>query len=343
MKPPAILLQEPSLKGDWVLASTQNRSIERVAGELSSRLEEKGYQSRTVSVQHLRDLQEAIEGDHSRGLLNEEFYRERLTSFTFKPPNLLPEAKSLIVVAVPRPQFRAVFNWKKESVPLLIPPTYTAYDETDRQVQDLVSNVLNPEGYRVEHAALPLKTLAVRSGLGDYGRNNLCYVPGMGSFHQLVGLYTDLPPHEDNWRQPQMMGRCQNCQACIKSCPTGAITSESFLIHAEQCLTFHNERAGEFPDWIDPSWHNCVVGCLHCQRVCPQNISYLKWIEEGHAFSEEETSLILDSVPQDELPPETLKKLEQLDLIEYLNVLPRNLHPLLKKRAHASKKYRANH
>jgi epoxyqueuosine reductase len=36
---------------------------------------------------------------------------------------------------------------------------------------------------------LPLKSLAVRSGLAAYGRNNVCYVPGMGSFLELVGLY----------------------------------------------------------------------------------------------------------------------------------------------------------
>lgn len=311
------------------MASKQDRSIEIATGELRSRLEEEGYQSRTVSVQHLRDLQESIEGSHSRGLLNEEFYQERLTSFTFKPSNLLPKATSLIVVAVPRPTIRAIFTWRGESVPLLIPPTYTAYHETDRRVRDLLSKVLTPGGYCVAQAALPLKTLAVRSGLGDYGRNNICYVPGMGSFHQLAAFYTDLPSHEDSWREPKMMERCQSCQACLKGCPTGAITSERFLIRAERCLSFHNERAAKFPAWIGPSWHNCVVGCLRCQGVCPQNVSFLKWIEEGEVFSEEETTLILDCVPQDRLPTETVKKLEKLELIEYLDVLPRNLDALL--------------
>jgi len=126
-----------------------------------------------------------------------------------------------------------------------------------------------------------------------------------------------------------MMERCESCRACLNDCPTGAITSDRFLIRAERCMTFHNERLGRFPVWIDPSWHNCLVGCLRCQRVCPENIRFREWIEEGEVFSQEETTLILNGVPQDHLPSETVRKLEKLNLIEYLDVLPRNPDPLL--------------
>jgi len=304
--------------------------LRRLIDELHSSLEEKGYRGRTVSVEHLRDLEEVIEGSRRSGLLNEELYREYLTGLVYKPPDVLREARSLIVVAVPQPQIRVTFTWRAESWPVTIPPTYTDYRETDKRVGDILSRILNPEGYRVEKAALPLKTLAVRSGLGDYGRNNICYVPGMGSFHRLVAFYTNFPYPEDSWREPQMAKNCQSCQACIDICPTAAITGDRFLIHAERCLTFHNERRGEFPAWIDPSWHNCLVGCLHCQIACPQNVRFLEWIEGDRVFSEEETSLILECVPSDRLPLETVKKLERLDLIEYLDVLPRNLRMLLR-------------
>jgi epoxyqueuosine reductase len=160
-------------------------------------------------------------------------------------------------------------------------------------------------------------------------------VPGMGSFHRLATFYSDLPCQEDNWQELQMMESCQNCSACLRNCPTGAIpsaslgtgTSERFLLRAERCITFHNERAGKFPfpAWLDPSWHNCLVGCLHCQRVCPQNKDFLEWIEEGAEFSQEETALILEGIPSDQLPATTVRKLKQLDLIEYLDGLPRNL------------------
>jgi epoxyqueuosine reductase len=298
--------------------------------ELFSQLAERGYKGRIVSVQHLEDLQEEIEGRHRQGSFDKEFYQERLTGFTFSPPESLPEARSLIVVATPQPQFRVVFTWNGETLPLIIPPTYVGYGETKKQVEDLLAEILGPAGHCVALTRLPEKLLAVRSGLGAYGKNNICYVPGMGSFHQLVTLYSDLPCQEDNWQELQMMESCQNCSACLRKCPTDAIPSERFLLRAERCITFHNERTGDFlfPAWLDPSWHNCLVGCLHCQRVCPQNKDFLEWIEEGAEFSQEETALILEGIPSDQLPAATVRKLEQLDLIEYLDTLPRNLSVL---------------
>jgi epoxyqueuosine reductase len=311
--------------------------------ELFSQLEERGYQGRIVDIQHLGDLQEEIEGRYRQGLFDEEFYQESFTWLTFSPPDSLPEARSLIVVAVPQPQIRVVFTWNGETLPLIIPPTYVAYEETNKRVKDLLAGILGPAGYRVAQTALPKKLLAVRSGLGTYGKNNICYVPGMGSFHRLEAFYSDLPCQEDNWQESQMMDSCQNCSACLRNCPTGAIpstlrrgsgqallrtgTSERFLLRAERCITFHNERAGDvpFPAWLDPSWHNCLVGCLHCQRVCPQNKDFLEWVEEGAEFSQEETALLLEGVPLDQLPAATVRKLKQLDLTEYLDGLPRNL------------------
>lgn len=279
-----------------------------------------------VSVWHVRDLQQGIAGGHVRRLVDEEFYRERLTYFSFKPPDILPNAKSLIVVAAPQPQIRLVFTHHGELRPVMIPPTYV--HETDEKVQGILSSVLSAE-YHVARAALPLKLLAVRSGLGDYGRNNICYVPAMGSFHRLVAFYTDLPCSEETWREPKMMERCMACRACLHGCPTGAITADRFLIRAERCITFHNERSNEFPAWIDPSWHNCLVGCLRCQKVCPENIPFLGWVKDEHVFSDEETSLILNSTPPNRLPSETARKLEQVNMLEYSEMLGRNLRVVL--------------
>jgi epoxyqueuosine reductase len=85
--------------------------IAQFTEELLLHLAERGCKGRIVSVQHLRDLQEEIEGHYGQGLLDKEFYQERLAFFDFRIPNDLPEAKSLIIIAVPRPQSQAVFKW----------------------------------------------------------------------------------------------------------------------------------------------------------------------------------------------------------------------------------------
>ena len=160
-------------------------------------MEERGWQSRIIPIGHLADLQEAICDRYEQGLIDEALYREQLGFFSFDPPADLPGARSIAIVAVPTPQMRIVFLWRGERVPVVVPPTYVSYTPRTESVQAVLSAWLQHEGYRLAKPRLPLKTLAVRSGLADYGRNNICYVPGMGSFLQLVGAFSDLPSDGD--------------------------------------------------------------------------------------------------------------------------------------------------
>jgi epoxyqueuosine reductase len=235
------------------------------------------------------------------------------------------------VVAVRQPQIRFTFTWKGKRIPVIVPPTYLHWQATDRRVEKMLAKVLEAESYRVAPALLPKKLLAVRSGLADYGRNNVTYVPGMGSFHRLAVFYSDLPCEEGDWRELHMMARCETCHACLRHCPSGAITGERFLLRAERCIVFHNEQPGHvpFPAWMEPSWHNCLVGCMLCQSVCPEDREVLTWIEDGAEFSAEETARLLAGTPLDQLPAGTVRKLEDHDLVDLLDILPRNLGALL--------------
>jgi epoxyqueuosine reductase len=308
-------------------------SVVVVLRDVERGLEEGGLKGRLFSAQYLHVLRTDIETPYLDGFFNEEFYQERLVSFEWEPPATLPGAASIIVVAVPDPQRRITFQWHGEPVPAIVPPTYLYWQSVNRQVEDTLSEMLAPDGYQVVLANLPKKLAAVHSGLADYGRNNVTYVPGLGSFQRLVVLWSDLPCEEDHWQDLQMMEACEKCHACQRACPTGAIDPSRYLLRAERCLTFLNEKPPEvpFPDWVEPSWHNCLVGCLHCQRVCPANKEVRDWIEGDEVFSEEETTLLLDGIAQEHLPPETVVKLERLDLIDLLDVLPRNLSALLPK------------
>jgi epoxyqueuosine reductase len=126
------------------------------------------------------------------------------------------------------------------------------------------------------------------------------------------------------------MEECDKCKACLKACPTRAINPDRFLIHAERCLTFLNEGSEKFPEWIDPAWHNSLVGCMKCQLVCPVNKRFAKWVEEAEVFDEAETESILNGVPLDRLPPETVHKLNRSYMVDSLDVLPRNLRAVLR-------------
>jgi epoxyqueuosine reductase len=299
---------------------------------LQRHLEDHGLKGRIVPVERLPVLQREIERDQEDGLLDEELFRRYLSSFSFDPREVMPEAQSIIIVAVPVPRINFAFTWKGRPRTFTVPPTYLFGSKADSQAGNLLEGVLAPAGKRAVKTRLPEKLLAVCSGLAAYGRNNISYVPGMGSFHRLVTFFSDLPCREGTWRTPRHLNMCGNCQACLKSCPTGAIAEDRFLLHAERCLTFWNEKPGDipFPAWIDGSSHHCLVGCLRCQRVCPENRRLHVWCREGGTFTEAETMLLCEGVPLEQLPEGTARKIERFDLIELLDIIPRNLRMLLK-------------
>ncbi|MFX1314609.1 MAG: 4Fe-4S double cluster binding domain-containing protein [Promethearchaeota archaeon] len=295
--------------------------------KIFSVLESKGYEGKIASAKHLTDLQYDIEKHHEQKFFDPVFYKDCFSYFDYEPELDLTEMKSILIVAVPQPSFKAVFHWHNDHISLLIPPTYLYGKQVIDEVEKILKDILDPEGYKVAYARIPFKTLAVRSGLAKFGKNNISYIPKLGSFYRLAGFYSDFPVKEDNWHELEMMELCENCSACMNNCPTGAIASDRFLLHGERCITYHNEQEGNipFPDWLESSWHNCLVGCLHCQKVCPANKKVFNWIEQGPEFSEEETRMFLDGKKIEQLPDDTIKKLKNYNLEEYLEIFPRNL------------------
>lgn len=300
---------------------------------LLERLASQGFPARIVSIRHLADLRDAIEARHQEGSLDEEFYRERLTSFQFCPPDDLPGARSLIVLAYRDPLVRFTFRWKGQPVVVSVPPTYLHAVQKEKQIESLLAEELARTGHRLAPALLPEKLLSVRCGLAAYGRNNITFVEGMGSYQRPVVFYSDLPCEDDEWSEPRAMELCGRCTACARACPTGAISGDRFLLHAERCITFWNEKrpAVSFPTWMDPAWHNCLVGCMLCQTACPENRGLLVQAGSEVEFSEEETGLLLEETEPERLAPALVAKLRATDLLATVDSFPRNLGVLLRR------------
>jgi epoxyqueuosine reductase len=286
-------------------------------------LEDHSFKCQIVSVVHVKEIQQEIQERYLQKYFCREFYKERLAAFKFRLPRQLPKAKSLIIAAYPQPELRMIFNWNGKPHKVSLPPTYIHYPNA--RLERLLSNLLKPYGFQVAKTVLPLKLLAVRSGLGSFGKNNICYLPNWGSFHRLMAFFSDLPGEDEIWSESTMMRQCRNCTACLRACPTGAITSERFLIRAERCLTFLNEKKGRFPSWVDPSWHHCLFGCMRCQETCPLNKQVKNWIEDREEFTEQETALIMKKVPLGQIPASTRKKIEGLCMTDEYELWSRNL------------------
>ena len=307
----------------------QEVSTSEIVRKVCSGLEEKGFKVSVISIQHLTNLEEEINALYNQGVFDDVFYNESLTGFKFDTHNTFPEANSIIITAAPQPQKIATFFCKGKSYNIVIPPTYSL--KTDDIIEKEILDLIVPSGFNLCSANVPVTPLAAHNGLAKYGRNNITYVRGMGSFHRLKAFLSDLPVSEDNWLKWQLVDQCQICRVCIKQCPTGAIIEERFLIKAEKCLTFHNERIEDFPDWIEPSWHNCLIGCMKCQVICPVNKDFINWFEDTGSFTEEETESILRSDSKDQIPMTAQKKLKRLYLFEDWELVKRNLGVLVDK------------
>jgi epoxyqueuosine reductase len=294
-------------------------------------LTELGYHVRAVSYSHVKEIQDTIESLYQTKSIAQDVYDEVMEYVSFEVPKEMPEPKSVIILAIGNPaNLNLVFQWKGGEVKTCLPGVYRKAFKSRETIWQEVGDTLAKYGFRWVRAPLPHKTLAVRSGLARYGRNNISYIEGLGNFHRLLAFYTDMPCDEDSWQEPRMLDLCERCHGCECTCPTGAIVGDRFLIHAERCVTFYNEKDldVDFPDWFKPEWHTCLAGCIECQKHCPENKQALRYVE-GEGFDESETALFLKGVKAEELPIPTREKMERNDMLTVLDVLPRNLKVLL--------------
>jgi len=169
--------------------------------------------------------------------------------------------RSVIVLSRPCPGYHATFTLAEGPLRVPVPPIYGPYALLARDLrQTLQGGAL--AGSQLARLGAPIKSVASRFGLVTYGRNNITYSPGAGSYQQLIGLVCDLELPASGARlrtvgAPQMAPECEGCEACRKACPTGAI------------------------------------GCLLCQAACPMNRGRLSYADLEPAFTVEETAWLL--------------------------------------------------
>jgi len=293
------------------------------------------YQYRTTSVRHLPDLQEDIDRLKRSGKLSDQAtYQGYINKLGFSLPKDFPVAKSIITMATLTKPMKVIFHVDGTTQEIFLPPQYYEDGLTEEMLlNEVMEKIIRGSGARVEWATkLHLKLLAVRSGLGRYGRNNICYVNGFGSFITLFAFFTDHAFENDSWHEIQMMDICQKCRICLKQCPTGAIHDENFVIAAGKCISLYNEVEGEFPDWIPEDAHNALMGCSKCQVTCPANREPLKYTGRLEDITSQETIQFLSGQPDEKTIASVSEKLRMPHMVgsqKVYEIVRRNLSVLL--------------
>lgn len=110
------------------------------------------------------------------------------------------------------------------------------------------------------------KAIAVKAGLGWFGRNTLLVTPEFGSWVSLGELLTDLPLPVDGSSQDS----CGSCRRCVEACPTKAI-DEDKNIDLDRCLACITLSKALPPPETRFLMGDTLYGCDICQSACPYN------------------------------------------------------------------------
>ena len=154
----------------------------------------------------------------------------------------------------------------------------------------------------VDSAPAMEKALARKAGHGWVGKNSLIIHPEDGSYFFLGEIYTDLELPID---QPNDHDRCDDCEACLKVCPTDAFVAP-YQLEVKRCISYLTiENSGPIPLEFREAIGNRVFGCDDCQIICP-------WNKEAATTEEEDFS------PRNDLDSADLSRLFRWTEEEFL-------------------------
>ena len=148
----------------------------------------------------------------------------------------------------------------------------TDYHEVVKQRLSIAAGILRvryPKRYfhpYVDASPFPEVHAAACAGLGVIGRNGLL-ITRWGSFVVLGVLATDLPM-TDLGLEPDF---CAACEACLRACPTGALTENG--LDRGRCLSDITQKRGALLQWEQAAVRRggLIWGCDICQTCCPLN------------------------------------------------------------------------
>jgi epoxyqueuosine reductase len=196
------------------------------------------------------------------------------------PRSLLPEARSLLVVAWPyagTPSADLV-ALRSSAAGAPLAGTVAGYARGEdyhvvlkRKLRALATLAATLAGrdvtarIGVDTEPLLEREAARRAGLGFIGKSAMLIIPGTGTRVLLGVLLTDLELPAATPMEP----RCGRCDACLVACPTQAFVAP-FVLDARRCIAYLTiEAEGVIPHEFRRAIGTRVFGCDACQEACP--------------------------------------------------------------------------
>jgi epoxyqueuosine reductase len=213
---------------------------------------------------------------------------ERSRARRADPRQILPECKSILVLATPySPQSPHSERTGESGQIAAYARSEDYHDVLPARMKELVQFIEQQVGTPVQNrwytdtGPILERDLAQRAGIGWIGKNTCLIHPCHGSYFLLSEILLDLALEPD---LPFTSDHCGTCTRCIDACPTDCILPDR-TIDARRCISYLTiELKDEVPEELRARMGDWVFGCDVCQQVCPWN----RFAKEGDpVFGEE--------------------------------------------------------
>lgn len=213
------------------------------------------------------------------GRAGEMTYLERHRQLRENPAHLLPDARSVIVVADNYRQSRddrgeprsndstprgriARYAWGRDYHRVLRKKLHRLADFLRDQVEPACATRVC-----VDTAPIVEREVAAAAGIGWIGKNTMILHQEAGSFFFLGEIITTLEleptaPATDH---------CGTCTRCLDACPTDAFPAP-YQMDATRCISYLTiEHRSDIAESLHGGMGDWIYGCDICQDVCPFN------------------------------------------------------------------------
>jgi epoxyqueuosine reductase len=186
------------------------------------------------------------------------------------PARTLADVRTLVVGAYAYPTELDALDDSRDG-PLARVARYATGDHYGalRRGLDAIAARLREDGFEarvvLDDNAMVDRAVAVRAGLGWFGKNANVLLEGSGSWFVLGSVLTDAALPTSN---PPVADGCGSCTRCIDGCPTQAIVAPG-VVDARRCLAWLVQAEGVFPREHRLALGDRLYGCDVCQEVCP--------------------------------------------------------------------------
>jgi epoxyqueuosine reductase len=216
----------------------------------------------------------------AHGFAGEMEYMQRHAAARRHPSGVLPEVRSVIMVAMShkpedRGQRSGVGSQRSDVRGKVA--RYARGPDYHDVLRDRLKQLLGwLQGERpgchgravVDTAPLLERDFARRAGLGWIAKNTMLINKRLGSYLFLGALLVDVELRAD---EPFTAAHCGTCTACLDACPTQAFAGPGVL-DARRCISYLTiELRTDVPEELRPGLGDWVFGCDVCQEVCPWN------------------------------------------------------------------------